>query len=159
MTASDPPPPSDVCLLLRAHAEQHWLSREVEPVLHELEDRDSIPSEQLTAALAYLEVLWIEAARRALETDAAYNELAAADGGGDLQGKARGYHAVVRTLRDSVADHVTELITSPAEALSPDAVAEVLEYEQRRRGSDRIRSGSWRPRSTSSRIPPTQTAL
>ena len=27
------PPPTDVCLLLRAHAEQRWLSREVHPLL------------------------------------------------------------------------------------------------------------------------------
>ena len=32
----EPSPPSDVCLLLRAHAEQRWLSLEVGPVLRQL---------------------------------------------------------------------------------------------------------------------------
>ena len=68
-------PPSDVCLLLRAHAEQRWLSLEVGPVLRQLQRRDELPEEQLGAALAYLEVLWIEAAQRAAETDAAYAQL------------------------------------------------------------------------------------
>ena len=68
-------PPSDVCLLLRAHAEQRWLSLEVGPVLRQLQQRDELPEEQLGAALAYLEVLWIEAAQRAAETDAAYAQL------------------------------------------------------------------------------------
>ncbi len=76
---SDPSPPSDVCLLLRAHAEQRWLSLEVAPVLHQLRQRDSLPEEQLGAALAYLEVLWIEASQRAAETDAAYAELEASE--------------------------------------------------------------------------------
>ena len=68
-------PPSDVCLLLRAHAEQRWLSLEVGPVLRQLQQRDGLPEEQLGAALAYLEVLWIEASQRAAETDAAYAQL------------------------------------------------------------------------------------
>ena len=62
-------PPSDICLLLRAHAEQRWLCHEVLPVLRQLERGDSLPEEQLGAALAYLEVLWIEASQRAAETD------------------------------------------------------------------------------------------
>ena len=72
-------PPSDVCLLLRAHAEQRWLSLEVGPVLRQLQQRDWLPEEQLGAALAYLEVLWIEASQRAAETDAAYAELEACE--------------------------------------------------------------------------------
>ena len=64
-------PTSDISLLLRAHAEQRWLSHEVLPVLRQLEQRDCLPEEQLGAALAYLEVLWIEASQRAAETDAA----------------------------------------------------------------------------------------
>ena len=47
-------PPSDVCLLLRAHAEQRWLSLEVGPVLRQLQQRDGLPEEQLGAALRLL---------------------------------------------------------------------------------------------------------
>jgi hypothetical protein len=63
--------PPDVSLLLRAHAEQRWLSREVIPVLRQIETRERLPEEQLPAALAYLEVIWCEARRRARETDTA----------------------------------------------------------------------------------------
>jgi hypothetical protein len=117
---SNSSPPSDVCLLLRAHAEQRWLSHEVVPVLRELQQRDSLPQEQLGAALAYLEVIWIEAARRAAETDATYAELDATvtDWDRPLPGKARRYHASVRTLRELVARHVARLIAVPSEAFT-----------------------------------------
>ena len=118
----DPTPPSDVCLLLRAHAEQRWLSHEVVPVLRQLEQRDSLPEEQFGAALAYLEVLWIEAAGRAAETDAAYAELDVAGSNGDraLSSKARSYHTAVRSLRDAVAHHVTELLAVPSDTSCAD---------------------------------------
>jgi hypothetical protein len=127
----DPPPPSDVCLLLRAHAEQRWLSVEVSPVLRQLRQRDSLPEEQLGAALAYLEVLWIEASQRAAETDAAYAQLeaseraakaAAADaepdpslagGGWTLPSKARRYRVAVLTLRDVFGRQVAALLATP----------------------------------------------
>jgi len=67
--------PSDFRLLLRAHAEARWLSHEVVPVLRELEQEDALGDEQLGAALAYLEVLWIEACGRAAETEATCTEL------------------------------------------------------------------------------------
>jgi hypothetical protein len=123
-TPADGPPPSDVCLLLRAHAEQRWLSHEVVPVVRELQHRDSLPEEQLGAALAYLEVLWIEAARRAAETDATYAELDATlpeqERACDraLPGKARRYHTAVRTLREIVGRHVAQLIAVPSEAFT-----------------------------------------
>ena len=128
---SDPPPPSDVCLLLRAHAEQRWLSVEVGPVLRQLRQRDSLPEEQLGAALAYLEVLWIEASERAAETDAAYAELEAseramkaeaadaepdaspASGGWTLPSKARRYRVAVLTLRDVFGRQVAALLATP----------------------------------------------
>jgi hypothetical protein len=128
---SNPPPPSDVCLLLRAHAEQHWLSVEVSPVLRQLRQRDSLPEEQLGAALAYLEVLWIEASERAAETDAAYAELEAseratkaeavdaepdaspASGGWTLPSKARRYRVAVLTLRDVFGRQVAALLATP----------------------------------------------
>jgi hypothetical protein len=123
-SSSDSSPPSDVCLLLRAHAEQRWLSHEVVPVLRELQHRDSLPEQQLGAALAYLEVIWIEAARRAAETDATFAELDATVSAEErscdraLPGKARRYHTAVRTLREIVARHVAQLIAVPSDAFT-----------------------------------------
>src|ERR1700730_13602093 len=113
--SSNHSPPSDVCLLLRAHAEARWLSHEVVPVLRELEHEESETQEQLGAALAYLEVLWIESRKRAGETDAAYAELDATAVNGDrpLHAKARGYHAVVRSLRESLGLRVGRLLGAP----------------------------------------------
>ncbi len=127
---SDLSPPSDVCLLLRAHAEQRWLSLEVTPVLRQLQQPDSLPEEQLGAALAYLEVLWIEASQRAAETDAAYAQLEAceratmtgaarpqpdADGGHTLPSNARRYRVAVLSLRDVLARQVATLIATPSD--------------------------------------------
>jgi hypothetical protein len=123
-------PPSDVCLLLRAHAEQRWLNLEVGPVLRQLQQRETLPEEQLGAAMAYLEVLWIQAAQRAGETDAAYAQLEACEsaaandgghaqpdspdgGGGTLPSKARRYHAAVRTLREVLGHQVSALLATP----------------------------------------------
>ncbi|MGA8364347.1 MAG: hypothetical protein WB709_07480 [Solirubrobacteraceae bacterium] len=111
---SDQSPPSDVCLLLRAYAEQRWLSREIVPVLRQLETPDALPEEQLGAALAYLEVTWLEASRHAAETDAAFASLQdmAADVEEALPSKARRYHAAVRFLREAVGRHVVRLIAA-----------------------------------------------
>jgi hypothetical protein len=108
-------PPSDVCLLLRAYAEQRWLSREVVPVLRQLETPDALPEEQLGAALAYLEVTWLEAARHAAETDAALADLETARLAAEeaLPSKARRYHAAVRFLREAVGRHVDAFIAAP----------------------------------------------
>lgn len=115
-------PPSDVCLLLRAYAEQRWLSREVVPVLRQLESTGALPEEQLGAALAYLEVTWLEAARHAAETDAAFAALqdTATDADEALPSKARRYHAAVCSLREAVGRHVARLIgTGPDETFPP----------------------------------------
>ncbi len=72
--------PSDMCLLLRAYAEQRWIAGELLPVVRELESPEQVPEEQLGAALAYLEVLWVDARRRASETDAALEALGAGAG-------------------------------------------------------------------------------
>ncbi|HEV3319548.1 MAG TPA: hypothetical protein VG053_07450 [Solirubrobacteraceae bacterium] len=108
-------PPSDVCLLLRAYAEQRWLSREVVPVLRQLQSTDELPEEQLGAALAYLEVTWLEAARHATETEAAFAALeeTAPDTEEALPSKARRYHVAVRFLREAVARHVDAFIAAP----------------------------------------------
>ena len=115
-------PTSDISLLLRAHAEQRWLSHEVVPVLRQLEQRDCLPEEQLGAALAYLEVLWIEASQRAAESDAAYAELQVSGLYGEppLYGKARSYHGAVVRLREAIARHVIQLVAAPSEERSGD---------------------------------------
>lgn len=107
----------DVCLLLRAHAESRWLSNELAPVLREIEERDTIADQQLGAALAYLEVLWIEAGARARETEAARVELDALGAGEQsLPEKARRYHAAVRRLRDGIERRVNKQLALPADA-------------------------------------------
>jgi hypothetical protein len=121
-------PPADVTLLLRAHAERHWLSREVIPVLRQVETCRELPEEQLPAATAYLEVIWAEALGRARETDAeharfqepadaapaqpAAAEVAEVDD--LLVARARHYYAVVRALRETVARRVAPVLAAPA---------------------------------------------
>jgi hypothetical protein len=119
-------PPSDVCLLLRAHAESRWLSHQVVPVLREIEQRESLPDEQLGAALAYLEVLWIEACGRARETESARVELDAPGASGDqaLTEKARRYDTAVRRLRDAIARRVSLLLSVPAETAACEGISE-----------------------------------
>jgi hypothetical protein len=103
--------PSDIRLLLRADAEQHWLHREVLPVLRHLEAPEQLPEEEVGAALAYLEAMWDEAMARALETDAAHSCLSARSGQGEaLAGPAGRYHAAVRALRGIVAERVTPFV-------------------------------------------------
>ena len=85
-------------------------------MLREIEQRDTISDQQLGAALAYLEVLWIEAGARARETEAARVELDAL-GGGDqsLPEKARRYHAAVRRLREAIERRVGLQLAVPPE--------------------------------------------
>jgi hypothetical protein len=113
-------PVSDVCLLLRAHAESRWLSNELAPVLREIELGETISEQQLGAALAYLEVLWIEACSRARETESARVELDAlgTDGDQSLHDKAQRYHAAVRRLRDSIELRVAELLVLPSDTIA-----------------------------------------
>jgi hypothetical protein len=132
---SNRPSTFDVCLLLRAHAESRWLGNELAPVLCEIEQRETVADEQLGAALAYLEVLWIEACARARETEAARVELDAL-GGGDrsLAEKARRYHAAVRRLRDAAERRVTRQLTVPGKA---PARAQPAEHPLSERPADR----------------------
>jgi hypothetical protein len=117
-------PLSDVCLLLRAHAEQGWLSHELVPVLRQLEHRDALPEEQLGAALAYLETLWAEAAQRAADTEAAYADLEAIEASANpaLSKEARSYHLAVCALRESLARHVAQLLPADGDSLTIRAV-------------------------------------
>jgi hypothetical protein len=118
---------ADVCLLLRAHAESRWLSNQLVPVMREIELRDAITDEQLATALAYLEVLWIEACARARETESARVELdALGSGDRELYDKARRYHAAARRLRDGVERRVARLLAVPNDDELPRAPSERL---------------------------------
>jgi hypothetical protein len=109
--------PPDICLILRAHGEQRWLASKVVPIVRQLEQPELIPEEQLGAALAYLEVLWLDACQRAAETDAAYAQLDSQSVNGDrvLHEKARRYHAAVRRLRTAIGRRVAALTGSGCE--------------------------------------------
>ncbi|MGH2863955.1 MAG: hypothetical protein ACRDJX_01755 [Solirubrobacteraceae bacterium] len=109
--------PPDICLILRAHGEQRWLIQAVIPTVRQLEQANAVEEDQVGAALAYLEVLWLDACQRAAETDAAREELdrdTAADQ--VLYQKARRYHAAVRRLRTAVARRVCALTGAPCQA-------------------------------------------
>jgi hypothetical protein len=114
LSSSHPP---DICLILRAHGEQRWLISEVIPTVRQLEQPDAIDEDQVGAALAYLEVLWLDACQRAAETDAAREQLDR-DAPADqiLFQKARRYHTAVRRLRAVVARRVAALTGVPNEA-------------------------------------------
>jgi hypothetical protein len=114
---SPPAQTSDICLLLRAHGEQHWLIYELVPVVRELEQRRSVPDGELGTALAYLEALWIEAHMRAAETDAASAALEPPGSCADvpLHEKARNYHAAVRRLRAALTCRVEPLLAAGTE--------------------------------------------
>jgi len=107
--------PPDICLMLRVHGEHRWLVSKVIPLLRQLEDPGAIPPEELGAALAYLEVVWLEAGLRAAETDAAAADLRDAAGTPPtvLSQKADRYHAAVRRLRHAV-DRRVRTLTAPA---------------------------------------------
>lgn len=121
--------------MLRAHSEQHWLSREVVPVVRQIAtregsseveaklklraqcEREALPEEQLPAALAYLEVVWDEAVRRAGDTDKALTCLdltlpvAQSPECLALAARARRYRAAVLVLREAVARRVAALLS------------------------------------------------
>jgi hypothetical protein len=86
-------------------------------VLRQLELPDELPEEQLGAALAYLEVVWLEATRLATETEAAFAELEDHPAAGEaLPSKARRYHGAVCFLREAIAKHVNRLLSYPEAA-------------------------------------------
>lgn len=118
-------PPPDVSLLLRTHAEQRWLSREVIPVLRQVETREDLPEDQFGAALAYLEVIWLEAMLRARETDAACDHLGACRGDVEdetLCQRAVRYYSSVKALRHAAARRVAPVLASLAQYHAPTSV-------------------------------------
>ncbi len=106
----EPPLHSDVCLLLRVHAERGWLDREVLPVLLQLEAQTGIGQEQLEVALAYLEVVWTQARVHACETDATLAWLERGSAATHLSERACSYYAAVRSLRDRLDARVSMLL-------------------------------------------------
>jgi hypothetical protein len=103
--------PADICLLLRVYGEQRWLMREVLPALREAERPGAIDAEDLTAAVAYLEMLWSQACLLASATDMAAAELHPADDACSrvLVEKAQRYHAAIRRLRVGTQTRVQRL--------------------------------------------------
>ena len=130
-----------------------WLSHEVLPVLRQLKQRESLPEEQLGAALAYLEVLWVEASQRAAETDAAHADLQAVDATerpSPVRARPAATTPRCARLRDAVARHVTQLLAVPADTLKhePRELRDAIAYV----------SASAAGASTFSPTPPTPTA-
>lgn len=105
-TAPSASAPADVVLLLRADAEQSWLNREVIPVLRQIEHEEPLPSNQVGAALAYLEDSWNEALLRARQTDAARELSTREQAQTQLGEHAERYHTAVRALRGLLAERV-----------------------------------------------------
>jgi hypothetical protein len=103
--------PPDICLILRVHGERLWLTSEVIPTVRQLERGEVLDEDDVGAALAYLEVIWIDACQRAVETDSARAALDRTDSDRDvvLCEKARRYHAAVRRLRVVVGRRVAAL--------------------------------------------------
>lgn len=108
--------------MLRAHGEQRWLVSKVIPSLRQLEEHGAIEPDEIAPALAYLEVLWLEAGRRATETDAAADKLRPPGGAQPavLEEKAERYAAAVQRLRHAVDKRVRTL-TAPAHETAGDA--------------------------------------
>jgi hypothetical protein len=113
----DTPHPPDISLLLRVYGEQRWLLREVLPALREAERPGAVASDDVAAALAYLEMIWSQADRLAKETDSAAAELDPRDlrCSVGLVDKAQRYHASIRRLRLGVEARIAHL-TGPVGA-------------------------------------------
>jgi hypothetical protein len=112
---TETPAPSDICLLLRAHCEQLWITTHLLPQLCELEPPRSIPEDELGSALAYLEVLWIDARQRAAETERAFDLLPPPASAEErpFEAEVRRYHRGVRRLRQATGLRVSRLISAP----------------------------------------------
>jgi hypothetical protein len=135
--------PPDICLLLRVHAEQRWLVSKVIPVLRQLEAPGATDLDELEAALAYLEVLWLEAGLRATATDDAAEELRRLAGSAPtlLSEKAERYHAAVRRLRHAVDTRV-RAFTAPAPEPAAEARRIAPIVTRRRRSAHRPGTGT-----------------
>ena len=101
---------SDTALMLRAHAEHHWMQTEISPTLSHLEQPAGLGHEEMQAAVAYLQMAWSEAVRRAAQSDLARERLdreAAADVAVEpLTRQARRYHDCVQSVRAAMHGRV-----------------------------------------------------
>jgi len=86
-------------------------------MVDQLEQRDAVAEEQLGAALAYLEALWIDAHRFADQTDGAYARLTPS--GGLVGDAARRYRAAVRLQRMVLGARVEHLLSGGRKAWQP----------------------------------------
>lgn len=93
--------PCCVTLLLRAHAELSFLRREVLPVLSQLEAPGKLDCAERFAALAFLEVAWLEAQLRAFTTDLTRATVIGEEQSEPdrLRGPAERYYKNLRALR------------------------------------------------------------
>jgi hypothetical protein len=105
--------PPDICLMLRVHAEQSLLISDIVPVVRQLEQPDELAEHEIGPALSYLEVLWLEAGLRAVQTDAARERLEASEdfASHHLAEKAYRYHVAVKRLRLALGRRVCRLTT------------------------------------------------
>jgi hypothetical protein len=111
----------DTTLLLRVHAEHQWLQDELISLLDQLEQSAPLQTEELQAAIAYLEAMWAEELRRASQTDAAYQRLERREAyegePGPTVRQAKGYYGWLRSLRESLAARVEPLVGDDSPAL------------------------------------------
>ena len=113
--STDAPPAQQPCcvtLLLRAHAEQGFLRREVLPVLSQLEEPGELDCSERSAALAFLEVAWLEAQLRAFATDLTRATVIGAERAPSdrLQRPAELYYRSLRALRAHVGERARQAL-------------------------------------------------
>ncbi len=120
-TLSSDSSPADICLLLRAHGEHRWLTSQLLPVVRELETPGYVGEADMGAALAYLEVLTLDASRRASRTETALAALRSPETIHDrlFQSEVRRYHAAVRVLREDASRRIALLTAPPAPPAAP----------------------------------------
>jgi hypothetical protein len=119
-------PHTDTTLLLRAYAEHHWLQNELIPVLRQLEQPCGFDDREMEAALAYLEMAWAEAARRARKTDLELARLERellVSQPGTLVAMARSYGRWVRALAGALTPRVDPLVATADAAAAESGVA------------------------------------
>jgi hypothetical protein len=106
------PQPCCVTLLLRAHAEQSFLRREVLPVLSQLEAPGELDCAERAAALAFLEVSWLQAQLRAFTTDLTHASIIAAGPPerDSLRAPAERYYRNLRALRAHTSERIKAVV-------------------------------------------------
>ena len=111
--------------------------------------------EQLGAALAYLEVLWVDACLRAAETDAAYAELDAATAARPDSSCTTERAATTRRCGGCATRSAARVVAADRAACTRRRAGA---HEHARPEPIAYAAGRWRSASTCSRTPPTPTA-